>query len=370
MFETWELLSLQNYWWGIVSLLGGFLAMMLFVQGGQALIGSIAKNDQEKTLLYNVFGRKWELGFTTLVLFGGAIFAAFPLFYSVSFGGAYYAWMVLLFAYIIQAVSYEYRTKKGNTYGAGTYEMFLSINGYLAPFLIGVIISTLFSGGAFVVDEANLSHWTIATRGLEALSVPFNILGGISVLMISRILGMLFILNTVQEIAIQRKTQKKLRIEMIVTTAFLASFAIWIFIVPGVVADKGAFIIEANRYFHTFMAYPVAVLAPFIIGLGLFLLGGFRADQSGFWCGTAGTVLMVFTLLLSTGINGAPFYPSYVDLQSSLTIENSSGSRYTLVVMSYVSLFVPVVLGYIAVVWRAMARPITHDEIKNDPFSY
>ena len=370
MFETWALLSLQNYWWGIVSLLGGFLAMMLFVQGGQALIPSVAKNEAEKTLLYNVFGRKWELGFTTLVLFGGAIFAAFPLFYAVSFGGAYFAWMVLLFAYIIQAVSYEYRTKKGNTYGSRTYEMFLSINGYLSPFLIGVIISTLFSGGAFIVNDANLSHWTIATRGLEALTVPFNLLGGISVLMISRILGMLFILNTVEEIAIRQQTQKKLQIEMMITSAFLASFALWIFIVPGVALSSTSIIIEPNRYFHTFIRYPLVVLAPFLIGLGLFLLGGFRGKKSGFWCGVAGTVLIVFSLLLSTGINGAPYYPSYADIQSSLTIENSSGSRYTLVVMSYVSLFVPVVLAYITYVWRSMAKPLTHDEIKNDPFSY
>lgn len=370
MFETWELLWLQNYWWGIVSLLGGFLAMMLFVQGGQAIIPAISKNEAEKTLLYNVFGRKWELGFTTLALFGGAIFTAFPLFYAVSFGGAYYAWMALLFSFTIQAVSYEYRTKKGNTYGSRTYELFLSINGYLSPFLIGVIISTLFSGGAFIVDEANLSHWTIATRGLEALSVPFNVLGGISVVMISRVLGMLYILNTVDDKSIAHHTEKKLRVEMFIATAFLASYAAWIFIVPGVSATDTGIIVEANRYFHTFISHPICVLAPFIIGLGLLLLGGFRGAKSGFWCGAAGAVLMVFALLFSTGINGAPYYPSYADIQSSLTIANSSGSRYTLVVMSYVSLFVPVVLGYIAVVWRAMMRPITHDEIKNDPFSY
>lgn len=370
MFETWELLWLQNYWWGIVSLLGGFLAMMLFVQGGQALIPALAKNEADKTLLYNVFGRKWELGFTTLVLFGGAIFAAFPLFYAVSFGGAYFAWMVLLFAYIIQAVSYEYRTKKGNIYGSRTYELFLSINGFLSPFLIGVIISTLFSGGAFIVDDANLSHWTISTRGLEALSVPFNILGGVSVLMLSRVLGMLYILNSVNEPSILTATRKKLRVEMVVTLAFLASFALWIFIVPGVALNGTTVVIEANRYLHTFLSYPVTLMAPFIIGLGLFVLGGFRGRQSRFWCGVAGAVLMVFALLMATGINGAPFYPSYADLQSSLTITNSSGSRYTLVVMSYVSLFVPVVLAYIAYVWRSMSRPITHDEIKKDPFSY
>lgn len=370
MFETWELLWLQNYWWGIVSLLGGFLAMMLFVQGGQALIPAIAKNEADKSLLYNVFGRKWELGFTTLVLFGGAIFAAFPLFYAVSFGGAYFVWMVLLFAYIIQAVSYEYRIKKGNIYGVRVYETFLSINGYLAPFLIGVIISTMFSGGAFIVDNTNLSRWTIATRGLEALSVPFNLLGGISVMMLSRILGMLYILNNVKEDAIARKTLKKLRIEMLITVVLLATYTTWIFIISGLTVENSRVSIQMNRYFNTFMTYPVSVLAPFVIGLGLFLLGGLRARKSGFWCAAAGTVLLVFALLFSTGVGGAPFYPSYVDIQSSLTIENSSGSRYTLTVMGYVSLFVPVVLGYIVVVWRAMSRPITHDEIKNDPFSY
>lgn len=370
MFETWELLWLQNYWWGIVSLLGGFLAMMLFVQGGQALIPALAKNEAGKTLLYNVFGRKWELGFTTLVLFGGAIFAAFPLFYAVSFGGAYFAWMVLLFAYIIQAVSYEYRTKKGNIYGSRTYELFLSINGFLSPFLIGVIISTLFSGGAFIVDDANLSHWTIATRGLEALSVPFNVLGGVSVVLVSRVLGMLYILNSVREKNLLESTRKKLRIEIILAVAFLASFALWIFVVPGAALNGTTIIIESNRYWHTFLEHPIVLLMPFVIGLGLFILGGFKGKKSSFWCSVSGTVLMVFALLMATGINGAPFYPSYADLQSSLTITNSSGSRYTLVVMSYVSLFVPVVLAYIAYVWRSMSRPITHDEIKKDPFSY
>lgn len=370
MFETWELLWLQNYWWGIVSLLGGFLAMMFFVQGGQALIPAISKNEADKTLLYNVFGRKWELGFTTLVLFGGAIFAAFPLFYAVSFGGAYYAWIVLLFSFTIQAVSYEYRSKKGNTYGSRTYELFLSINGFLSPFLIGVIIATMFSGGAFIVNDANLSHWTIGTRGLEALSAPFNLLGGVSVLMLSRALGMLYILNSVEDTTIVQTINRKLKIEMIITVAFLASFAIWIFVIPGVNTMDGRIVIESNRYLHTFIAHPISVLTPFIIGLGLFILGGLRAKKSGFWCTAAGTVAIVFALLFSAGVGGAPFYPSYVDIQSSLTAANSSGSRYTLVVMSYVSLFVPVVLGYIAVVWRSMARPLTHDEIKNDPFSY
>lgn len=370
MFESWELLCLQNYWWGIVSLLGGFLAMMLFVQGGQALIGSIAKDEAEKTLLYNVFGRKWELGFTTLVLFGGAIFAAFPLFYAVSFGGAYFAWMVLLFAYIIQAVSYEYRTKKGNVYGARTFEIFLSINGYLAPFLIGVIISTLFSGGAFIVDEANLSHWTVSTRGLEALLSPFNLLGGLSVMSLSRILGMLYILNSVKDPSILSTIEKKRKTEMVFSVVLLASFAVSLFLRSGLNAEGETIVVEANRYLNTFLAYPISLFAPFLIGLGLYLLGGFRGKESGFWCASAGVVAMVFALLFSTGVGGAPFYPSTSDIQSSLTIVNSSGSEYTLTVMGYVSLFVPVVLAYIVYVWRAMARPITHDEIKNDPFSY
>lgn len=370
MFENWELMWLQNYWWGIVSLLGGFLAMMLFVQGGQSLIPSVSKNDADKTLLYNLFGRKWELGFTTLVLFGGAIFAAFPLFYAVSFGGAYAAWMVLLFAYIIQAVSYEYRSKKGNTYGARTYEIFLSINGFLSPFLIGVIIATLFSGGSFILDENNLSRWTHSTRGLEALGVPFNLLGGVSVVLLSRVLGSLYILSTVQEPGLLDATRRKLRKEMIFSVAFLAAFALWIFILPGAAANSGIVTLEPARYFHTFIDHPVVLLAPLCIGLGLFVVGGLYARTSGFWCGAAGTVLMVFALLMATGINGAPFYPSQADLQSSLTTANSSGSHNTLVVMAYVSLFVPVVLGYIAYVWRAMSKPLTHEEIKNDPFSY
>lgn len=344
--------------------------MMLFVQGGQSIISQIAQDEREKTLLYNVFGRKWELGFTTLVLFGGAIFAAFPLFYAVSFGGAYFAWMVLLFAYIIQAVSYEYRTKKGNVYGAGVFETFLSINGYLAPFLIGVIISTMFSGGSFLLDDANLSHWVVATRGLEALADPFNLLGGLSVMMLSRVLGMLYLLNSVEEGRILLKVEQKLKLQMFITLIALGGFAAWIFLRSGVNSANGVFVVESNRYLFTFLSHPISVLAPFLIGLGLFVLGGFRGKKSGFWCATAGTVGMVFALLFSTGVNGGAFYPSSADVQSSLSIVNSSGSQYTLTVMGYVSLFVPVVLGYIVYVWRAMARPITHDEIKNDPFSY
>jgi len=370
MFETWELLGLQNYWWGIVSLLGGFLAMMLFVQGGQALIPSIAKGEMEKTLLYNVFGRKWELGFTTLVLFGGSIFAAFPLFYAVSFGGAYFAWMTLLFSYIIQAVSYEYRTKKGNVYGARLYETFLSINGYLAPFLIGVIIATLFSGAPFIVDESNLSHWMAATRGLEALVNPFNIIGGLSVMFLSRILGMLYILNSVEDEEIIERIQRRRLGWMGLTVLSLATFALWIFALSGVVMEKGALFLEENRYLHTFLECPLGVGLPFVVGLLLFVLGGFRGKKSGFWYASSGTVIMVFALLFATGVNGDPFYPSTIDMKSSLSIINSAGSHYTLVVMSYVSLFVPVVLGYIVYVWRAMSRTVTHDEIKNDPFSY
>lgn len=370
MFETWELLWLQNYWWGIVSLLGGFLAMMLFVQGGQALIPSLGKNEADKTLLYNVFGRKWELGFTTLVLFGGAVFAAFPLFYAVSFGGAYFAWMALLFVYIVQAVSYEYRTKKGNVYGSGVFETFLSINGYLAPFLIGVIIATMFSGSPFMVDGTRHSQWMATTRGLEALSIPFNLLGGISVVLVSRVLGMLYITNSVREESIIRIIERKRIKETIITVAFLGAFALWIFLLPGAASMNGQISIEPNRYLHTFMQYPLSIFLPFVIGLGLFVFGAFKGAKIGFWFASAGTVMMVFSLLFSTGVGGAPFYPSTSDIQSSLTTFNSSGSRYTLAVMGYVSLFVPVVLGYIAYVWRSMARPVTHEEIKNDPFSY
>ncbi|MGD9655069.1 MAG: cytochrome d ubiquinol oxidase subunit II [Sulfuricurvum sp.] len=370
MFETWELLWLQNYWWGIVSLLGGFLAMMLFVQGGQALIPSLGKNEADKTLLYNVFGRKWELGFTTLVLFGGAVFAAFPLFYAVSFGGAYFAWMALLFVYIIQAVSYEYRTKKGNVYGSKLFETFLSINGYLAPFLIGVIIATMFSGSPFTIDSTRHSQWMAATRGLEALSAPFNLLGGISVVLVSRVLGMLYIINSVQEASILKSIEGKRIKEMAMSIVFLAAFAIWIFLLPGASSMEGQIALESNRYWYTFIHYPLSILVPFIIGLALFVLGGLRGAKTGFWYASAGTVMMVFSLLFSTGVGGAPFYPSTSDIQSSLTTLNSSGSRYTLAVMGYVSLFVPVVLGYIAYVWRSMGRPVTHEEIKNDPFSY
>jgi cytochrome d ubiquinol oxidase subunit II len=370
MFETWSLLQLQQYWWIIISLLGGLFVFMMFVQGGQTLFRSLARDEIEKTMLVNSIGRKWELGFTTLVLFGGALFAAFPLFYSTSFGGAYWVWMAILFCFIIQAVSYEYRTKPNNFLGQNTYELFLEINGNVGVFLLGVVISTFFSGSEFFVDERNFSYWQNELRGLEALMNPYNIFLGFSLVFLSKILGAMYFINNIDHKQIQRRAMSSIKINMIFFLVFFFGFLGWIFTKEGFEVDAmGVVSIVPLKYIQNFIDMPI-VLGMFILGVAMVVVAVYRTIEQEKTCciktGGVGVVITVMAILLTVGLNNTPFYPSTYDLQSSLTIMNSSGSHYTLVTMSYTSLLVPFVLGYIFYAWRAMDRvKITKEEMSD-----
>ncbi|HEF9980869.1 TPA: cytochrome d ubiquinol oxidase subunit II [Campylobacter coli] len=374
MFFGLELEGLQIYWWLILSLLGGLLVFMFFVQGGQTLIDELSKDELEKTMLINSLGRKWELGFTTLVLFGGAAFAAFPLFYSTSFGGAYWAWLCILFCFILQAVAYEYRKKENNVYGSKTYEVFLKINGYLGVFLIGVAISSFFSGSHFVLNEHNFVSWQNSLRGLELLFNPFNYLLGIALVFLSRILGAAYFMNNIKDENIKAKAVRKLSINSILFLPFFLGFLAWIFIKEGFgVDEKGIVSMTENVYLYNFLDNILFAIL-FIVGVVFVLLGmvqGAKGCSKAIFTLGLGTVLTVFALLSSIGLGQSAFYPSLSDLQSSLTIRNASSSYYTLSVMAYVSLLVPFVLAYIIYVWNAMDRvKITREEMKDSEHLY
>ncbi|EGU0669648.1 cytochrome d ubiquinol oxidase subunit II [Campylobacter coli] len=374
MFFGLELEGLQIYWWVILSLLGGLLVFMFFVQGGQTLIDELSSDELEKTMLVNSLGRKWELGFTTLVLFGGAAFAAFPLFYSTSFGGAYWAWLCILFCFILQAVAYEYRKKENNVYGSKTYEVFLKINGYLGVFLIGVAISSFFSGSHFVLNEHNFVSWQNSLRGLELLFNPFNYLLGIALVFLSRILGAAYFMNNIKDENIKAKAVRKLSINSILFLPFFLGFLAWIFIKEGFgVDEKGIVSMTENVYLYNFLDNILFAIL-FIVGVVFVLLGmvqGAKGCSKAIFTLGLGTVLAVFALFLSIGLGSSAFYPSLSDLQSSLTIRNASSSYYTLSVMAYVSLLVPFVLAYIIYVWNAMDRvKITREEMKDSEHLY
>ncbi|NOZ91289.1 MAG: cytochrome d ubiquinol oxidase subunit II [Epsilonproteobacteria bacterium] len=369
------LYMLQNYWWFLVSLLGGLLVFMMFVQGGQTLLYGLGKTEDERDLIINSLGRKWELGFTTLVMFGGAIFAAFPLFYAVSFGGAYFVWMAILFCFIIQAVSYEYRKKPNNLFGERFYEWLLFLNGSLGIFLLGVAIGTLYSGGNFKVDEMNLSHWTTSTYGLEALLNPFNILFGVVLVLLSRIQGLLYFYNNLDNQNISNRILVFLKREFLIFLPLFLALVTMISINNGYGYDNsGHILVIPMKILQNLLDYPL-LLALLVIGIVGFLIGIyiaiFKNSSKAIWFTGVGTVIIITILLMLLGINHTVFYPSLSDLQSSLTIENSSGSYYTLSVMSVVSLLVPIVLGYIIMIWYSMDKTkLTIDEVKSDSHHY
>ncbi len=376
MFETMSYLTLQQYWWFLIALLGAMFVFMNFVQGGQTLLYSVAKSEEERDLIVNSLGRKWELGFTTLVMFGGALFAAFPLFYATSFGGAYYVWMAILFCYIIQAVAYEYRKKPGNVFGQRTYEVFLFINGSLGIILVGTALGTLFTGGNFIVNEIHLSHWTKASYGLEAVLTFFNVAFGFMLFFLARVQAALYFLSNIDEEHIRARARVVVKYEGVL---FLITFLYVVYAIltmNGYSYDPSTKVVhpEALKYLHNFLAMPIVsgvFGAGVLLVLGGLGLGAFTQSTKGIWLSGVGTVLVVIALFLVLGYNHTAYYPSLADMQSSLTIENSSGSRYTLVAMSYVSLMVPFVLAYIIVVWRAMDRkPMTIDEVQNDAHHY
>ena len=367
--------NLQIYWWFIVSLLGGLLVFMMFVQGGQSLIFSLGKDELKKDMLINSIGRKWELTFTTLVMFGGACFAAFPLFYATSFGGAYWVWLAILFCFIIQAVSYEYRKKPDNFLGARTYEIFLFINGSLGVILIGMAVSTFFSGSDFVLNEHNFVEWKTPFRGLEALSNPYLYLLGIAMFFLSRIGGCLYLMNNIADGEFIQNARKQLIINTVLFLPFFLGFLAWILTKDGFAYDaNGVVSLVAYKYAINLIEMPVAgvllLVGVLLVLVGIFQ-GAFTKSIRGIFAYGVGVTLAVTALFLITGLNGTAFYPSFSDLSSSLTIKNASSSHYTLGVMSYVSLLVPVVLAYIFVVWRAIdSKKITQDEIKNDHHAY
>jgi len=385
MFESFTYLALQQYWWAIISLLGAILVFLLFVQGGQTLIYSLGKNEMERTILINSLGRKWEFTFTTLVTFGGAFFASFPLFYATSFGGAYWVWMIILFCFVIQAISYEYRSKPANVFGPRTFEVFLFINGAVGTILLGVAVATFFTGSAFSIDFSNItrlsdpviSRWETSSGGLEAALNIHNLLLGLTVFFLARILGILYFINNVQHDAILARTKKSLIRN---TMPFIAVFLAYVIVLltrKGYAVDPltGNVYLENYKYMHNLVAMPVIALL-FSSGTILVLYGIIKTMLKagyfrGIWFAGFGTVCFVFSLFSLAGYNNTPFYPSSFDLQSSLTIANSSSSRYTLIAMSYVSLLIPFVLGYIYYSWRSINREkITSDEISTGSHIY
>lgn len=367
--------NLQIYWWFIVSLLGGLLVFMMFVQGGQSLIFSLGKDEIKKDMLINSIGRKWELTFTTLVMFGGACFAAFPLFYATSFGGAYWVWLAILFCFIVQAVSYEYRKKPDNFLGARTYEIFLFINGSLGVILIGMAVSTFFSGSDFVLNEHNFVEWKTPFRGLEALANPYLYLLGVAMFFLSRVGGCLYLINNIADGEFIQNARKQLLVNTVLFLPFFLGFLAWILTKDGFAYDaNGVVSLVPYKYAINLIEMPI-VGALLLVGVLLVLVGIFQGvftkSIRGIFAYGLGVTLAVTALFLITGLNGTAFYPSFSDLSSSLTIKNASSSHYTLGVMAYVSLLVPFVLAYIVIVWRAIdSKKITQDEIKNDHHAY
>jgi cytochrome d ubiquinol oxidase subunit II len=364
MFENLSHLALQQYWWVIVSLLGALLVFLLFVQGGQTLIYRLGKDEIQRTLLVNVLGRKWEFTFTTLVTFGGAFFASFPLFYSTSFGGAYWVWMLILFAFVIQAVSYEFRSKPGNFLGKRTFETFLFINGLLGTVLLGTAVSTFFTGSSFSVNENNFSQWETPYHGLEAALNIQNLSLGLAVFFLARTLAVLFFIQNVNHPEIIGRAKKQLLYDAVPFLVFFLTFLGFLLLKEGfaVHPETKEVYMEPFKYLHNLLQMPFVAVS-FLLGVVLVLLGIFRTlfcfsrcSDYGIWLSGSGTVLTVFSLLLVAGLNHTAYYPSVFELQDSLTIENSSSSHYTLTAMSYVSLFVPFVIAYIFFTWRALTR--------------
>ncbi len=361
MIGQLDLSTLQHIWWIIVSLVGSIFLFLTFVQGGQTLIFSVAKNEEEKTLLINSLGRKWELTFTTLVLFGGGLFAAFPKFYATSFGGAYWVWMLILLTFIIQAVSYEYRSKPGNFLGARVYEIFLFINGSIGILLIGTAVATFFSGSNFILNEMNQVTWQTPLRGLEAAGSFFNLSLGLFLVFLARVLGGMYLLNNIEHEELESRCRRSIWINFLWSLPFLLFFLISLMIREGFAVDpaSGEVVRQQFKYFYNLIGFPVN-LALCLLGLGMVIYGVvanvYKDQKNGIWFGGLGTILVGLAVFFLAGFNNTPFYPSSVDLGSSLTIANASSSHFTLTVMSYVALAVPAVMAYIAFLWYRMDR--------------
>ena len=375
---------LQHYWWFIISLLGGLLVFLLFVQGANSMIFQLGKTEEERRMLVNSTGRKWEFTFTTLVTFGGAFFASFPLFYSTSFGSAYWVWLLILFTFIIQAVSYEFQNKAGNLFGVRTFQIGLIINGILGPLLLGGAVATFFTGSNFIVEKGNItdfmqpviSHWANGSRGLDVLLNPWVVIFGISVVFLARILGTLYINNNVNDDIIRGRVRKQLLVNTVLFLLFFLPFLIVTLVGEGyAVNEAGVIIKEPMKYLNNLLVmWPLAIIL--LVGVVLLLFGIVKTILKpeyvrGIWPAGIGVVLVVLVLFLIAGWNNTAYYPSTAELQSSLTLKNSSSSEFTLKAMFYVSFLVPFVLAYIVYAWRAIdKKAIDRKEIAEDDHAY
>ena len=361
---------LQQYWWFLVSLLGAILVFLLFVQGANTQLFQIGRTEEQRRKLVDCTGRRWEITFTTLVTFGGAFFASFPLFYSTSFGGAYWLWMAILFTFVLQAVSYEFQERLGNLLGVRTYQTFLVLNGLVAPLLLGAAVATFFSGSNFVIAKENLvgtltptiSHWANGSHGLDAFLDPWNVVLGLAVLFLSRLLGNLYTLHSIKDRDIQTASHRALKWNLILFLICFLPFLLHLLLKDGFAVEPatGRIVMEEHKYLHNLLAlWPVTAL--FLTGVVLVLAGALASwlrptYLKGIWPCGAGTLLVVLSLLLLAGYNDTAYYPSTADLQSSLTLTNSCSSEFTLRTMAIVSILIPFVLAYIVYVWRKISN--------------
>ena len=370
---------LQHYWWFLVSLLGALLVFLMFVQGANSLISSLGRTPEGMRMVLNSTGRKWEITFTTLVTFGGAFFASFPLFYSTSFGGAYWVWMLILLTFVLQAVSYEFQNKLGNILGPKTFRFFLVLNGVLGPFLIGTAVATFFNGSNFLIEKASLtdqlqpiiSRWANASNGLDAVLDPWNLILGFAVLFLARVLGILYVMNNVNDEDVRSRGSVRLVGNSVAFLIFFLAFLIRTLLKDGYAYNPqdGEILMQPMKYLTNLVEmWPLLILL--LVGVGGVLYGIGRTIWSktyvkGIWPAGIGTVLTVLVLLLLVGWNNTAYYPSNADLQSSLTIQNSCSSEFTLRTMFYVSLLIPFVLAYIAYCWYSLdKKKITKEEIR------
>lgn len=369
---------LQNYWWFLIALLGGLLVFLLFVQGGNALIFA-GKTEDQRQLIVNSTGRKWELTFTTLVTFGGAFFASFPLFYSTSFGGAYWVWILILITFVFQAVSYEFQNKAGNILGKNTFRVFLTINGCLAPLLIGTAVGTFFTGSEFLVNKNAvaeigapvISRWANSWHGLEAVANPFNVEFGLMVMFLAVCLGALYMINNIDDDNLAAQLRRSLMICFVGFLVMLVLVLIQFITMEGFAVDAdGKVFMEKGKYFHNLIQMPI-VLIIFLLGAVLLVAGVVltlmkKEFRRGIWLAGPGTVLAVMAIFLIAGYNGTAYYPSTADLQCSLTTSNSCSSEFTLKTMAIVSLIIPFVLAYIAYFWRQMdKKSLSKEELES-----
>jgi cytochrome d ubiquinol oxidase subunit II len=372
---------LQQYWWFLVSLLGALLVFLMFVQGANSLIFNLGKTPEEKRLVINSTGRKWEFTFTTLVTFGGAFFASFPLFYSTSFGGAYWLWMIILFSFVLQAVSYEFQNKLGNILGAKTFQWFLVINGVLGPLLLGGAVATFFDGSNFLIDKMNLtdgmqpviSHWANASNGLDALLDPWNLVFGLAVFFLARVLGIFYIINNVNDDTVRGRARNQLILNSAIFLVLFLAFLFNTLFKSGYAYDPttGVISMEPMKYMHNLldMWYLTIILLVGVVALLYAMIRTIikKTYIRGIWPAGIGVVLVVLVLLLFAGWNNTAYYPSNADLQSSLTIANSCSSEFTLRTMAIVSIFIPFVLAYIVYAWYSIdKKKIDKDELAHD----